>query len=125
MDAALTTESMLRDMLNKPLYVAMRQPLNLACMTELLESHLRWMIAAERRGEIFASGPFVGDGVPPGTLGGMTIVRATSIEEAHELLSGDPFIREGVMSVYIKKWILMEGGFSVTVRFSNQSSKLM
>jgi uncharacterized protein len=118
-------QDMLRAMLNKPLYVALRQPGRADRVAELLEAHLQWMVAAERRGEIFASGPFVADGAPPGSLGGMTIVRAASVDEAREILSQDPFVKEGVVTLDINKWMVMEGGLTVTVRFSDQSSRLL
>ncbi|MDM0042692.1 YciI family protein [Variovorax sp. J22G21] len=117
-------QELLRAMLNKPLYVALRKPGNLARTPELLEAHLRWMIAAERRGELFASGPFTDDASPPGALGGMTIVRATSASHARDILSSDPFVKEGVVTLDVRKWLLMEGGFSVTVRLSDQSAHL-
>lgn len=118
-------QQLLQSMLNKPLYVALRTPRDTTRMGELLEPHLRWAIAAERRGELFASGPFVADGVPPGMLGGMSIVRAASEEEARAILAGDPFVANGVVSIEMRRWMLMEGGFSVTVRLSDQSSRLL
>ena len=124
MDAPRTVQDMLRAMLNKPLYVALRLPGRAERVAELLEAHLQWMVAAERRGELFASGPFVADGVPPGALGGMSIVRAASLEEAREILSRDPFVAEEVVTLDIRKWMVMEGGVTVTVRFSDQSGRL-
>jgi len=112
-------------MLNKPLYVALRTPLDAARMGELLEAHLRWAIAAERRGEIFASGPFVADGAASGSLGGMSILRAASEEEAQAIVANDPIVEQGVASIELRRWCLMEGGFTVTVRFSDQSSRLL
>ena len=81
-------------------------------------------VAAERRGELFASGPFAADGVEPGALGGLSILRAQSVEDAQRLLQADPFIREGVYTVDVKKWMLMEGGLTLTVRFSDRSANL-
>jgi len=120
-----TAQQMLAAMLNKPLYVALRQPANLARMGELLQSHLEWAIAAERRGVLFASGPFVAEGAAPGSTGGMSILRAGSVEEALSLLAEDPFINEGVFTVEVRKWLLMEGGVTLTVRFSDQTGRLM
>lgn len=112
-------------MLNKPLYVALREPRDLRRIQALLPAHLEWAIQAERRGELFASGPFAAEGVQPGAAGGMTIVRAGSHAEAEALLARDPFVKEGLVTVTIRKWIVMEGGFSVTVRFSDQSARLL
>jgi len=120
-----SAHELLRAMLNKPLYVALRKPANLARMAESLEAHLRWMIAAERRGELFASGPFTDDKSAPGSLGGLSIVRAASTSHAKDILSCDPFVKEGVVTIDVKKWLLMEGGFSVTVRLSDQSAGLL
>jgi len=120
-----SAHELLRAMLNKPLYVALRKPGELARMPELLEAHLHWMIAAERRGELFASGPFTDDESAPGSLGGMSIVRAASASHAKDILSCDPFVKEGVVTIDIKKWLLMEGGFSVSVRLSDQTARLL
>jgi uncharacterized protein len=124
MSTPQNAQDLLRAMLNKPLYVALRQPGRADRVPELLEAHLQWMVAAERRGELFASGPFVADGAPPGSLGGMSIVRAASVDEAREILSQDPFVKEGVVTLDIRKWMVMEGGLTVTVRFSDQSGRL-
>lgn len=115
---------LLQSMLNKPLYVALRTPLDTTRMSELLEAHLQWAIAAEQRGELFASGPFVADGAAPGSLGGLSIVRASSDEEARSILARDPFVEHGVIAIDLRRWLLMEGGFTVNVRFSNQSGRL-
>ena len=70
MDLTPTAQDMLRAMLNKPLFVALRNPADLSKSAALLEAHLQWAVAAERRGELFASGPFIAEGAPPGSLGG-------------------------------------------------------
>lgn len=121
MDINDNARTLLAPMLQKPLYVALRTPNDLSRFGELLEAHLQWAIAAEQRGELFASGPFVEEGGVPGALGGMSIVRAASLEEAQRILSQDPFIREQVYVSSIRKWLLMEGGVTVTLRFSDQS----
>jgi uncharacterized protein YciI len=113
-------KGLMQQMLQKPLYVVLRTPHDLTRFSDLLEEHLQWAIAAEKRGELFASGPFL-DGGTPGAAGGMSILRAGSEAEAQRILSADPFIREKVYMPFIKKWMLMEGGVTVTVRFSDQS----
>jgi uncharacterized protein YciI len=125
MDLTSVAQEMLRAMLNKPLFVALRNPADLTKSASLLEAHLQWAIAAERRGELFASGPFVAEGAAPGSLGGMTIVRAASHDEARRILEQDPFVREGVVSIDLRKWSLMEGGVTVSMRFSDQTARLM
>ena len=41
---------LLAAMLNKPLYVALREPRDLRRIQEFLPAHLEWAIQAERRG---------------------------------------------------------------------------
>ncbi|WP_288831126.1 YciI family protein [uncultured Paraburkholderia sp.] len=125
MGAALTTADALEGMLNKPLYVALRLPLDLSRIAELLPAHLEWAVRAEQRGELFASGPFAAPGAAPGTAGGMTILRAVSEDEARSILAVDPFVREGVFTVDVRRWILMEGSVTLNVRFSDQSVRVL
>lgn len=123
--SATDPQQLLAGMLNKALYVALREPRDLRRIQELLPAHIEWAVQAERRGELFASGPFAAEGVQPGAAGGMTIVRAGSHTEAEALLAQDPFVKEGLVTVTIRKWVVMEGGFTVTVRFSDQSARLL
>lgn len=116
---------MLAAMLNKSLYVALRRPVDARRMAEFLEAHLLWAVSAERRGELFASGPFVAEGAAPGSAGAMSILRAGTEEEARAILAGDPFVESGAVAFELHCWMVMEGGFTVTVRFSDQSSRLI
>lgn len=122
---APSAQELLAGMLNKTLFVALREPKDLRHLDAHLTAHLEWAMQAEKRGELFASGPFVAEGLPPGAAGGMTIVRASTHEEAHAILAQDPFVMHGLVNVTIRKWVVMECGFTVTVRFSDQSVKLL
>ena len=83
-----------------------------------LAEHLAYMIALERQGKLFASGPF-GDG----TKGdGMTIIRAADADEARAVALHDPFVVNGIRTFKIEAWTVMEGALSVTVNFSNRSA---
>ena len=85
-----------------------------------LAEHLAYMIALEREGSLFASGPF-GDG----TKGdGMTIVRAADEEEARDMALRDPFVTNGIRTFTIQRWTVMEGSLSVTVNFSDRSAQI-
>ena len=124
MDISDNARSLLQKMLQKPLYVALRVPNDLARFGELLEAHLQWAIEADRRGELFASGPFVKEDGLPGALGGMSVLRAATMEDAERILANDPFIREKVYTPIINKWLMMEGEMTVTLRFSDRSYSL-
>jgi uncharacterized protein YciI len=116
-------QEQMRSMLNKRLYVALRDTRDARRLEELLEAHLQWAVAAERRGELFASGPFVANGASPGAAGGMSIVRASSEADARNILAEDPFVAQGAVEIEVRRWLLMEGGFTVIVRFSAQTSR--
>ena len=123
--SAGATPSRLASMLNKRLFVVLRELEDAAGLATLLDAHLDWAVQVERQGYLFASGPFVTDDGPAGTAGGMSILRAASLEEAEAVLARDPFISEGVFSITIKEWVVMEGGVTLTVRFSDQTANLL
>lgn len=125
MSEQTSTQALLAGMLNKPFFVAIRTPRDLTHLPVLLDAHLEWAIRAQERGELFASGPFVGANTTPGELGGMSILRAADEAEADRLMQGDPFIAQGVYDVEIRKWMLMEGGLTLHVSFSNKSFSLL
>ncbi len=120
MPASQETINLLQRMLNLPLYVVLRHPLDLSKLPDLLNEHLKWAIAAENKGELFASGPFIKDCSPPGSAGGMSIVRADDLAHAESIIKQDPFITNGVYTFTIQKWLLMEGSFDVHITLSNQ-----
>ena len=109
--AALT-----RGMLRKKLYVVLSRGKG-ADLKAHLPAHLRYMIALEKDGKLFASGPF-----DMGTSGdGMTILRADTAEEARAIAERDPFVVNKIRTFEIREWTLMEGSFGVNVNFSDRS----
>lgn len=85
-----------------------------------LADHLQYMIDLERKGKVFASGPF-GDG----TKGdGMTIVRAATEDEARDMALRDPLVVNGIRTFTIQPWTVMEGTLTVTVNFSDRSASI-
>src|SRR5689334_9827087 len=108
-------------MLKKELYVVLTTPTR--PMSEILPrlpDHLNYMIDLERRGILFASGPFLaGKDLLPGT--GMTILRAGSLEEAEAIAGEDPLNRSGMRTFEVRTWQLNEGSFTVTVNYSDRS----
>ncbi len=110
---------LLKGMLNLKLFVIFSQGKGLDLKPYLAE-HLQYMIELERKGTLFASGPF---GNP--TRGdGMTIVRAKDVDEAHELAKRDPFFVNGIRTYTIEPWTVMEGSMSFTVNFSDKTSSI-
>ena len=108
-------------MLRKKLYVILSKA---HCRAEelapYLARHLEYMIALEKDGTLFASGPFAEpDGTQRGN--GMSIVRANGIDQARKLAEADPFFIAGLRTFEIREWTVMEGALGVTVSYSNQS----
>jgi uncharacterized protein YciI len=86
----------------------------------LLPAHLEYMIALERRGVLFASGP-LSDGKGPPSGAGLTVLRVGSAQEARTLAEADPFVVNGLRSFEIKEWTIMEGTLGLRVNLSDQS----
>jgi hypothetical protein len=113
-------------MLKKKLYVVLSTPLDGAAekLPGHLPAHLDYMIANEKKGIVFASGPLSeADGSQRGR--GLTVLRASSAEEARAIAAQDPFVVNGVRAFEIREWTVMEGSFGVTVNFSDQSMSVM
>jgi uncharacterized protein len=108
-------------MLQKLLYVVLTTPIKpMSELLPLLPDHLHFMIDLEKRGILFASGPFLtGKDVPPGS--GMTILRAGSFEEAEAIAREDPLNKSGMRTFEVRTWQLNEGSFTVTVNYSDRS----
>ena len=111
--------AMLKGMLNLKLYVIFSSGKGLN-LKPYLADHLKYMIELERKGMLFASGPFGN----PSRGDGMTVVRAKSIEEAREIANHDPFVINGIRTFTIEPWTVMEGSLSFTVNFSDRSSSI-
>ena len=108
-----------KGMLRLKLFVMFSQGKGLDLKPHLAE-HLQYMIELERKGKLFASGPF-GDG----TRGdGMTILRVANEEEAHELAKRDPFVVNGIRTYTIQSWTAMEGSMTFTVNFSDKTASI-
>jgi uncharacterized protein len=108
-------------MLQKVLYVVLTTPIKpMSEIAPLLPVHLAYMIDLEKRGLLFASGPFLaGKDLLPGT--GMTILRARSFEEAEAIAREDPLNKSGVRTFEVRTWQMNEGSFTVTINYSDKS----
>jgi uncharacterized protein YciI len=117
--AQMKIAELTKGMLKLKLFVIFSQGKGLD-VTPYLADHLEYMIALERQGKLFASGP-LGD---PTKADGMTIVRAANEEEARQMALRDPFVVNGIRTFRIVPWTVMEGSLSVTVNFSDQTAKI-
>jgi len=86
-------------------------------MMATMDSHIRYQLKLEREGVMFAAGPvFEVDANMPS--GGMIVIRADTVEDAHAIADADPMHSSGARSYTLRKWIVNEGSFTVTVPFS-------
>src|SRR5258708_29540325 len=99
-------------MLQRELYVVLTTPIKtMSELLPLLPDHLNYMIDLEKRGMLFASGPFLaGKDLLPGT--GMTILRAGSLEEAEAIAGEDPLHKSGIRTLEVRTWQLNKGRFA-------------
>jgi hypothetical protein len=108
-------------MLRKKLYVILSKgsatPEQIGAM---LPQHLEYMIALEKKGALFASGPL---GAVPGSKAGdgLTILRAETEDEARNIASADPFVVNKLRTFEVREWTVMEGSIGVTVNLSDQT----
>jgi len=110
-----------RKMLRKKLYVVLSKPAQPPeKLQPFLAAHLEYMIALEKNGRVFASGP-LSDGEGPPSGHGLTILRAKNAQEARALAEGDPFFANGLRSFELKEWTIMEGTLGLRVNLSDQS----
>jgi len=115
---------LMRKMLRKKLYVVLSQPVAPPDkLKPFLMAHLEYMIALEKRGLVFASGPLSDSEGPPSGQG-LTVLRAGSVAEARALAEDDPFFVNGLRSFELKEWTVMEGVIGLRVSLSDQSIEL-
>lgn len=83
-----------------------------------LREHLLYMIDLEKSGTLFLSGPlYEKSGAMTG--GGVTVVRASSFEEAENIASRDPFVAAGYRVPTIRRWVVNEGRVSLRLDLSD------
>jgi uncharacterized protein YciI len=113
-------EELMRGMLRKTLYVVLWKGAGRELKAEL-PAHLENMIDLERQGKIFASGP-----LDSGATGdGLTVLRASSKEEAREIALRDPLVTSGLRTFEVREWLLMEGSIAVKVNYSSGTFEIV
>ena len=106
-------------MLHKRLYIIFSEPTEKAGdRRKIFHKHIAYQLEIERKGILFAAGPFVdAKGKPQGP--GMIVVRAKNLAEATRIAEADPFHRQGYRRFRIQAWQVNEGGFNLRVKFSD------
>ncbi len=108
-----------KGVLAKRLYVIFTKPTNgVEALHAQLPAHLAYQKDLEARGVTFGAGPFADDTESDWSGEGMIIVRAHSVQEAIAIAQADPMHSSGVRSFRVRPWLLNEGSYTVTVRYS-------
>lgn len=89
-------------------------------LQRILPDHLAYQKEVEAAGNLVLAGP-TSDETGEQMIGaGMIIYRADSMEAARAIADADPMHKEGARTYTIRKWLINEGGFTLTTRFSSQ-----
>lgn len=108
-----------KGVLAKRLYVIFTTPTGgIDALHAHLPAHLAYQKDLEARGITFGAGPFADDTETDWSGEGMIIVRAQSVQEATAIAQADPMHSSGVRSFRVRPWLLNEGSYTVTVRYS-------
>jgi len=116
-------DELLAKMLKKPMIVMVRRFTAPKQVAGHLLAHLQWLIALEKAGLLFASGPFVDEAGKP-TIGGMLILQGQSRAQAEALVQDDPFVKAGILTYELFDWRMSEGRIAISIDLSDQSCRL-
>jgi uncharacterized protein len=101
---------LLAPMLKNTLFVAINRVAAAASAIEpFVAEHLAYMNSLEAAGRLWASGPFLEEGVLVGD--GLTILSTSTMEE-------EPLIKRGLRTFELRKWELREGRMDISLRAS-------
>jgi uncharacterized protein YciI len=110
-------------MLKKTLFVAISRVAAPANEIEpFVTEHLAYMNSLEADGRLWASGPFLQEGVLVGD--GLTILSTATMEEARQAMEEEPLIKRGLRTFELRRWELREGRMTVTLCASTSSYSL-
>lgn len=115
-----------KGVLAKQLYVVLTQPTgSLDAVRDKLPEHLAYQLELESKNIMFAAGPFADDQEQEWQGEGMVIIRAESLEQAHEIAAADPMHQSGARSFRVRPWLLNEGSITIKVTYSNGGREIV
>jgi uncharacterized protein YciI len=88
-----------------------------------LPAHLAYQGDQEAAGRLFLAGPLSDETGDLMEGMGLIIYRAASLEEARKIAEADPMHQSGARSFTLRRWMVNEGGLTLSVRLSGQSAK--
>lgn len=119
------TAAKARGALALEMYVAVSTPAKAPeDLKAVLPDHLAYQASLEARGELAFAGPMSDDTGEHMQGMGMMVYRADSLEAARALAEADPMHSSGARSFTIRRWMINEGSFTVSVGLSTKSVDL-
>lgn len=89
-----------------------------------LPEHLAYQAQLERAGQLAFAGPMSDESGENMQGVGLIIYRADSLEAARALAQGDPMHKSGARSFVLRRWMINEGSFSLSVGLSTGGTTL-
>ncbi|MHA7777581.1 YciI family protein [Roseibium sp. M-1] len=89
-----------------------------------LPDHLAYQAELEAAGKLAFAGPVSDPSGEEMTGEGMIIYRAASMEEARALAEADPMHQRGVRTFTLRRWLINEGSFTLSVGLSGKKIAL-
>lgn len=90
----------------------------------LRDDHLAYMADLEASGKLMLAGP-LSDAGGRDVAGGCIILRAANMAEARGLAANDPMHKGGARKFELRRWLINEGGFTVSLIFRGGAAKLV
>ena len=84
-------------------------------LSTILPTHLEFLHELEARGVLFASGPLFDTDEPAPPQGGLSFFRCATIDEARALIDTEPFVKSGLRTYTLRRWIFNEGTVALRI----------
>jgi uncharacterized protein len=115
---------LLKPMLKRKLFIALNRALvSSEEMSPYVADHLEYMNELESSGKLFASGPFIQEGILVGD--GLTILNTSTLDEARALMLEEPLVKRGLREFQLHTWELREGRMTVRLNASATNFELL
>ena len=95
-----------------------------AAVKAALPDHLAYQAQKEAEGALVFAGPMSDETGEEMQGMGMIVYRAATFEDARALAEADPMHKAGARKFTLRKWLVNEGSFTVSVGLSSQTVTL-
>lgn len=111
--------------LRMQLYVVTSIAKSLDAVKQNLPEHRAYLRELENKNILFGAGPLWTDDGQYFEGDGLLIYRASSVEEAHQLVQSDPMHKNGAREFTIRPWLLNDGSITIRVTLSEPQRSLL